>query len=221
MAADRNVVREALLRNMAAEFVSTPSSGTNMDFGPSLATGGQSGASQDIVRGFGRALARGRSRSYEMNFWTSLETEVLRPSMAFEQVLATKIEEARALLRAKPRTPINARLMALIEEARGDYPLVEIPSVQSLGAAERFFTAHVGLRAPSLSLTSSGNVWAQWNHDNRVAAIEFLRNGTANIASRYPAPDEQWRRLSLASNSTIPLLGQWISEGGLLGWVRA
>src|SRR5690606_31122182 len=96
---------------------------------------------------------------------------------------------------------IGNRLLQLLDIAGDEYPETEIPGLQMLTSVLGFFRGRRDILPPLLTLTSTGNVWAQWTgSQNRMAALEFKRDGSVNLAAFFPDSDEPLRQASIASN---------------------
>jgi hypothetical protein len=83
-----------------------------------------------------------------------------------------------------------------------------------------FFRSRRDVTPPALALTSSGHLWAQWRRGtDYAAAIEFRRDGSANLAAFFPDPDEPMRPASIAGSYSWKAVSSEIRRNPALGWL--
>jgi hypothetical protein len=143
----------------------------------------------------------------------------------FDELREDRVRLAKDVLRHATRErfaipTIVQKLDALIDDAQEEFPETQIPSAQSIVSTLAFFMDHRNLQIAALSLTPSGNPWAEWHGDaERSAAIEFLPNGSIGLAAMFPDADEPWRRTSIAGNFGRREAGSLLHQFGSLHWI--
>lgn len=146
----------------------------------------------------------------------------------FEELHTSRIEaahnwlvRAHKLHIARAHTEILERLTNLLNEV-AESSEADVPTRQSLDSAVEFFSGRADLTDPMLSVTPSGNVWAEWvSAGNRRAALEFLGNGSVNLVAIFPDLQRRWRKDSIAANLSKSAVSDQIDQNTELHWMIA
>jgi hypothetical protein len=144
---------------------------------------------------------------------------------AFNEILGQKIAAAKYLIEEwatekGANTAVVTRLADLVDAAAEDYPELEIPNRQALTSVFELLRSLKELRTPQFGVASNGGVWAEWRGvEQRATALEFLRDGTVNLAAFFPDPKNPLRSASLTANYSWRSLASFLSETRSLQWL--
>jgi hypothetical protein len=144
----------------------------------------------------------------------------------FTEVLETKVREAHATIvewqmRQHAQPALVQRLHELVASARDEYPETEIPNRRVLESALSFFRARRELQTPMFAVTSQGGVWAEWRGEQgRSAALEFVRNGSVNLAAFFPDPEQPLATGALSGVFTWKSAAKAVHSTETLRWMR-
>jgi hypothetical protein len=190
---------------------------------------------QDVIRAAESLLAR-TGKAYLLQGTTTRDYETRLDAMqgmygrvvrsTFDEVYASRLNaanswlsRARATHQPRARREILDRLDDLLAETAqtGDE---DVPTRQSLDSAAEFFSSRSDLSQPMLSVTPNGNVWAEWAGANgRRVALEFLGNGSVNLAAIFPDSERMWRKDSFAANLSKAAASAQIRNNAELHWL--
>jgi hypothetical protein len=109
---------------------------------------------------------------------------------------------------------IKALLNAYAEENEG-----RAFSSDSLRALVNFLEENSGFNYPDLTLTPSGNMYAQWKSGkNKLLSIHFLPTSDTRFVIFKPNPKHKDRIIRISGSTTVDALLETIAPHGVMEW---
>jgi hypothetical protein len=145
----------------------------------------------------------------------------------FMELLDDKVAEAKNLiaewaLAKGAESALVQRLSDLVNDARDESPETDVPSTQALTSVFSLFRTLPTLPKARLAVAGAAGIWAEWVKDQHHSlALQFLRNGSVNVAAFFLDPEDHMRAGSYASNFSWKKAAKALRTDDALNWVMA